>query len=78
MLPCGGLNSQVRSNVDYLDSGFPSKVNWRKGGFYMQGTAPDEEIGILPFSSSPSRPRNLQQLPRDADLPMVHQLMGRL
>ena len=35
MLPCGCLNFQVRSNVDYLDIGFPSKVNWRKGGFYM-------------------------------------------
>ena len=35
MSPCGGLNFQVRSDIDYLDIGFPSKVNWRKGGFYM-------------------------------------------
>ena len=44
----------------------------------MQEMAPDGEIGIPPFSPSPSRPRNLQELPRDADLPMVHRLMGRL
>ena len=36
MPPCGCLNFQVRSNVDYFDIGFPSKVNWRKGGFHMQ------------------------------------------
>ena len=30
--------------MDYLDLHFPSKVNWRKGGFYMQEMAPDGEI----------------------------------
>ena len=44
----------------------------------MQEPAPDGEIGIPPFSPSLSRPRNLQELPRDADLPMVHRLMKRL
>ena len=78
MAPCGGLNFQVRGDVDYLDLSLPSKVYWRKSGFYMREPAPDGEIGIPCFSPSPSRPRNLQELPRDADLPMVRRLMARL
>ena len=61
--------------MDYLDLDFPSKVYCRKTDFYMQEPAPNSEIGISPFSSLPSRPCNLLELPRDADLPMVHRLM---
>ena len=78
MPPCGGLNFQVHGDMDYIDLGFLSKVNWRKTGFYMQELAPDDAIGVPPFSLLPSRPCNLQELPRDTDLPMVHRLMQRL
>ena len=74
----GGLNFQVRGDVDYLDLGLLPKVYWRKTGFYMREPAPDGEIGVPPFSPSPSRPRNLQEPPQDDDLPTVHRLMARL
>ena len=63
MPPCDGLNFQVHGDLDYMDLGFPSKVYWSKSGFHMQEPAPDGEIQMPPFSPSPSRPRNLQELP---------------
>src|SRR5664279_1699335 len=70
--PTTGINFQIRGGAEYPDLGFPKKVNARrKTAFYMRKPAPENEIGIPPFSVSPSHPRNLQEFPRAEDMHTV-------
>ena len=49
LMPCGGLNFQVRAGLRYPDLLLPKKVNfWRQGSFYMSEAAPSGKVAIPP------------------------------
>jgi hypothetical protein len=68
----GGITFQVCGGSEYLDLGFHKKVNnWKNQYFYMKETTPDGQVAIPPFSSTRSRPRNLNAATEEKDAALL-------
>jgi hypothetical protein len=75
----GGVTFQVWSGSEYLNLGFPKKINnWKNQYFYMKETTPVGQVALPVFSLEWSRPRNLNAGVEEKDAALVELMRARL
>jgi hypothetical protein len=63
-----GVTFEVRAGIEYMDLGFPKKINnWKNYYFYMKESTLAGQVTLPPFSIAWSQPRNLNVVVEEKD-----------